>query len=183
MRESIVGAIVIAAATSALAGCHAEVKVKAPEPPPAPVEYSAEIKAMTAKQQVIRSVANPNLCIDVAGDDASQHALVRLARCRANEAQRFSFGPGADGAVQIGAVGGLCIDMPAAPPGPYPTYTQLLLCNGAKIQQFKFYVDGRIRELGSNKCITAGGLKEPSPLVPTPCDVGNAAQVWSVDPR
>jgi hypothetical protein len=185
MQVRVIEAAVLGIVAFAAAGCGGQVKVQVatPTPPVVVVEYNADVRPMTTQNQVIRSAANPQLCFDVAGDDASQHALVRIARCRNNEAQKWSFTSNPDGSVKVTGIGALCIDMPGAPPGPNATFTQLLLCNGSKTEQFKFYVDGRIRELGTNLCLTAGGLREPSPIVPTKCDVTNPAQVWSVDPR
>ncbi len=144
---------------------------------PAVVAYAADLKAVSSKKQVIHS-ADPAKCFDVKGDNASQHALVRLSGCHGRENQRWDFGPGAGGAVQVGGIGGLCLTAMLAP-APDGTSTEILTCNGTPSQEFKFYVDGRIQELQTNKCLTLGG-GNGSGIMLLPCDAANAGQVWTL---
>jgi hypothetical protein len=134
---------------------------------------------MTARKQVFHA-ANGTQCLDVRGDNAAQHATVRLANCHGKENQRWDFGPGTAGAVQVGGIGGLCLTMMSAP-GAEGTQLELLTCNGSVAQQFRFNVDGRIQEMSGKTCLTIGA---PAPgvtaVVPAACDAANATQVWTV---
>jgi Ricin-type beta-trefoil lectin domain len=180
MRISHVVTGAAVAALSTLPACSASVQAPVVAVPAAPVvvQYAAIVKPMVATKQVIHLSSNPALCVDVKGDNASQHALVRLSSCHGRENQRWSFGPGVAGAVQVGGIGGLCLGVPAAS-GAVGGETEIDTCNGSPRQQFRFYVDGRIRELATQTCLTAGG-PEGRLIVLAPCDAANPAQIWAV---
>ena len=180
MRTQFIISVVVSVLGSGLLGCGGSAKVAVtPVAPPVAVEYAAAVRPMAGSKQLIHSGANEGLCFDVWGDNAAQHAEVALFRCNGKENQRWSFGPGAGGAVQVGGIGGLCLSVA---PGPLPrgSMMELLTCNGSVAQEFKFFVDGRVRELGTNKCVTPGAGANGQGLMLAPCDVANAAQVFTV---
>jgi hypothetical protein len=152
--------------------------VPAPAPPaalPVAIAYTADVRPMNVKKQLLHSFTGRS-CVDVKGDNAAQHAAVHLAGCRGKENQRWDFGPGAAGAVQVGGIGGLCLTLMSAP-GIEGTMLELLTCNGTPAQEFRFFVDGRIQDLGGQRCVTA---TTGSAIVVAPCDAANPAQVWAV---
>jgi hypothetical protein len=146
---------------------------------PVVVGYRSDLRSVAAKRQVLHS-AKPGECLDVKGDNAAQHALVRLSGCHGRENQRWDFGPGAGGAVQVGGIGGLCLTLMSAP-APDGTMLELLTCNGSPAQEFRFYVDGRIQDLAGGRCLTPGGGSNGNGILLAPCDGTNPTQVWSLD--
>jgi hypothetical protein len=181
MRDQIIVTAAVGVILSSLSGCGASVKVQTPvvATPAVAVEYNGVVRPMKAEKQLIHSGANEGMCFNVVDDNASQHASVKLHPCNGRENQRWSFGPGVAGAVQVGSIGGLCLDVPGNP-SPNGSYTQLMTCNGSPTQEYKFYADGRIRELATNKCLGAGGGADHLGIVPEVCSITNLAQVWTV---
>jgi len=177
MRHLSIVTAAVGVILSGLTGCGGTVTVT---PPVVAVslDYKADVRPMTLQKQVIHS-SNPAFCADVQGDNAANHATVRLSKCHGKENQRWSFGPGVSGAVQVGGIGGLCLNItPVA--GASGSHAELLACNGSIGQQFRFYVDGRIQELGSNACLTAGAGNDGAGIVLSKCDITNLGQIWGV---
>ncbi len=184
MRNHVVVTAAFGVILSSLAACGGS----PPPPPAAPaaptpvvVAYASDAKPMVAKKQVFHG-PNAGLCFDVKGDDAAQHAPVRLSKCQGKENQRWDFGPGTNGFVQVGGIGGLCVTLTSAP-GADGTQLELLTCNGTPAQQFRFNVDGRIQEGVAKSCLTQGPVAPTgalAPIVPTACDAANASQVFAV---
>jgi hypothetical protein len=181
--EAMRNQFVIAAAgviLSSLSACAATVQgpVVGVTAPPVALGYQGVVKPVAVKRQVFHS-PNPALCVDVQGDNAAQHANVRLSHCHGRENQRWDFGPGTNGAVQVGGIGGLCLSVMSAP-AQGGSMTELLSCNGTLAEELRFYADGRIQELAGNKCLTASGVANDAPIILTTCDPTNPMQVWSL---
>jgi hypothetical protein len=154
--------------------------VRAPGPPPPPEEVLTVARGQghAAGPTVIHSAASPGLCVDAAGDRAANHTQVRLYPCHGRENQRWNFAPGERGALAVTGIGGLCLDVSRH--SDYGNKVQLFECTGAPNQQYAFEPDGRLKELGTGRCLAPTALEPRAPIVAEPCDPAAPAQVWSM---
>jgi outer membrane protein OmpA-like peptidoglycan-associated protein len=128
---------------------------------------------------VIHPAGGDGFCVDDNGSGVKDGNLVFLWACHGHNNQHWTFLPGPDGTDWITGLGGKCLDVKAD--ASDKGATDLFTCTAAPNQLFKHYADGRIHD-GTDKCLTATAAAKGAPIILTPCDPGNASQVWTVEP-
>jgi len=155
----------------ALAACHA-----------APVLNDANNAPIRGANLLIRAAKNEEMCIDAESDRAELHPLIQLFHCHGRENQRWTFAEENDASSQILGIGGLCLDVQGQHSSS-GTPLQLYPCANAANQKFRHNVDGRLQEVQTGKCLTAGDFKEHSPVFIDDCRDDKPGQVWIISPR
>jgi hypothetical protein len=129
---------------------------------------------------MIHAMTNNNLCFDVRGDKAATNQEVWIYGCHGKENQRFSFVDQPTNSSNITAVGGLCLDVSGAQASD-GTPVNIFACGNDKPNQtFRYFEDGRIREVQTNKCLTVASVAQDARVVLSACQRGNQSQVWTL---
>jgi hypothetical protein len=129
---------------------------------------------------MIRSMSNNNLCMDVRGDQAKANQEVWLWDCHGKENQRYAWVDQPNNASNVRGIGGLCLDVHGAQTSD-GTAVNLFPCGPDKPNQtWRYFEDGRIREVQSNKCLTVGSAAKDQQVVLSTCQRGNTNQQWAL---
>jgi|HubBroStandDraft_1064217.scaffolds.fasta_scaffold219963_2 hypothetical protein len=131
---------------------------------------------------LVRAASNEEMCIDAENSRAELHPLVELLHCQGRENQRWTFADQNDGSSEILGIGGLCLDVQGQHSSS-GTPLQLYTCAGTANQKFRHNIDGRLQEVQTGKCLTAGEFVEKSPIFIDDCSDKKPGQVWIVTPR
>jgi hypothetical protein len=130
---------------------------------------------------LVRTALNTNRCLDVKGGRAVIRGLVWLYDCHGRENQRWSFVDLSNGGSALEGIGGLCLDAVDWPTQKERTRVQLYLCAEDQVgETFRVYADGRMHEVFSDRCLTAGGADTGTPVTLEECDVNNSGQIWII---
>jgi hypothetical protein len=147
---------------------------------PAHDPHADRIQHVSGGNYEIHPSANQGLCFDVQGDKAAAHQEVWLYNCHGKENQRWAFVDKPNNSSNITGVGGMCLDVrgwQTADGAP----VQIYACGADQANQtFRHFEDGRIREVQSNKCLTATSVAEKTQITLNTCQPGNQGQVFSL---
>lgn len=142
-------------------------------------QYAVNAAPLHGSEMMVRSGLNEQMCFDPNGEKPVAGAAIILWKCHGKESQRWTFADQPDGTNTLLGIGGFCLEVKGhvAVDG---TPLQLSTCTGQNNQRFRHNADGRIVEVETGKCLTAGTSAEATPVAIDECDLHNGGQVWTI---
>ena len=149
----------------------------APEPPPptptatvaAVVEAGApDVQSSLPGHLSIRPAAAKHRCVDIR---SHTHEL-QLFKCHGKENQRWTFSDESDGTSRLVSDIGECVVLDAL---GSPLRTKPCGPDAMKVRRRP---DGRLVDLVTERCLTARGIENRTPITLEPCDTSDMQQEW-----
>jgi hypothetical protein len=117
----------------------------------------------------VESIAGADqFCMDAKQDRAADGTQVFLFRCNGRPNQRWAVTQSANNQSAIIGLDGFCLDV-RGDSGKTGTPVQLWKCHFGANQRFNLSPDGRIREVGSGKCLLPLNQTDGAPIVLASC--------------
>lgn len=123
---------------------------------------------------LVKSVVDPNFCIDVKPGPAVGRPLT-LSACGFNVTQRWTFTKNSDGTNLFVDSQGMCVDTAGRKPGDGVAVT-VRNCSFVTTQRFRFSSVGRFQLNGTKTCLSIPRANAAAPLFLEPCNSANMRQ-------
>jgi hypothetical protein len=133
----------------------------------APPAYG-QLQAPGVNYKIESIAGGDQFCMDAKQDRAADGTPVFLYRCHGRANQRWAVTQSANNQVAIIGLDGYCLDVRGASTQA-GSPVQLWKCHFGPNQRFNLSVDGRIREVGSGKCLLPLGQSDGAPIVLAGC--------------
>ena len=108
-------------------------------------------------------------CVDARGDRDKDAVPVFIYQCHGSANQRWTITSSPDNKHAIIGIGGYCLDVRGTNSTADGTPAQLWKCHFGENQRFALQPDGRIKEIRSQKCLSATGARDGASLVLNTC--------------